>query len=146
LWVVFELAARPDYLKQLREEVFSHVDPATNSLEPSNTGEAVQKAIWLDSFIRKVLRTKGDTLSTCGLTTADVLLGGYTIPQGQVLPLATLVHLSPVYHPDPSVFRPERWHRVDGRPAVMSSPSYIPFGLGRWSSCPGRILAVSGAW
>ncbi|KAJ7447261.1 cytochrome P450 [Mycena latifolia] len=143
VWVVFELATRPEYLKQLREEVHNNVDPVTNNLDPSNIGEAVQKATWLDSFIREVLRTKGDTLSTCRLTTADVPLAGYTIPKGHlVFPLATLVHLNPVYHPDPPVFRPERWHGSDARPAVMSSISYIPFGLGRWS-CPGKILAVS---
>ncbi|KAJ7601702.1 cytochrome P450 [Mycena rosella] len=117
VWVVFELATRPEYLKQLREEVHSNVDP-----------EAVQKAT-----------------CTCRMTTADTPLGGYTIPKGfLVFPLATLVHLNPVYHPDPPVFRPERWQGADARPAVMSSASYIPFGLARWS-CPGKILAVSGA-
>ncbi|KAJ7083407.1 cytochrome P450 [Mycena belliarum] len=143
VWVVFELSTRPEYLQKLREEVHSNVDPVTNSLDPSNIGEAVQKAIWLDSFIREVMRTKGDTLSTCRLTTSDIPLGGYTIPKGHlVFPLATLVHLNPAHHPDPTVFRPERWHGPDARPAVMSSTSYIPFGLGRWS-CPGKLLAVS---
>ncbi|KAJ7166517.1 cytochrome P450 [Mycena crocata] len=143
VWVVFELSMRPEYLKPLREEVYSNVDPVTNDLDPSNIGEAIQKAIWLDSFIREVLRTKGDTLSTCRLTTADIPLGGYTIPKGHlVFPLATLVHLNPAHHSDPSVFRPERWHGANARPAVMSSVSYIPFGLGRWA-CPGRVLAIS---
>ncbi|KAJ6601157.1 cytochrome P450 [Mycena vulgaris] len=143
VWVVFELARRPEYLNRLREEVQINVDPVTNNLDPSNIGEAIQKALWLDSFIREVMRTKGDTLSTCRLTTSDVPLGGYTIPKGHlVFPLATLVHLNPAHHPDPYAFRPNRWHGLDARPAVMSSASYIPFGLGRWS-CPGRILAVS---
>jgi cytochrome P450 len=74
---------RPEYLAQLRDEVHNNVDPVTNDLDPSNVGEAVQKAIWLDSFIREVMRTKGDTLSTCRLTTEDIPLGGYTIPKGQ---------------------------------------------------------------
>ncbi|KAJ6606831.1 cytochrome P450 [Mycena sp. CBHHK59/15] len=143
VWVVFELALHPEYLEPLREEAYNSIDPLTNDLEASNIGEALNKAIWLDSFIREVLRTKGDTLSTCRLTTADIPLGGYTIPKGHlVFPLATLVHSNPIYHPDPFVFRPERWHGVNARPAVMSSVSYIPFGMGRWS-CPGRILAVS---
>ncbi|KAJ7146386.1 cytochrome P450 [Mycena epipterygia] len=143
VWVVFELALRPEYLEHLREEINNNVDPVTNDLDPSNIGEAIQRATWLDSFIREVMRTKGDTLSTCRLTTADIPLGGYTIPKGHlVFPLATLVHLNPVHHPDPSLFRPERWHGANARPAVMSSPSYIPFGMGRWA-CPGRVLAVS---
>ncbi|KAJ7511834.1 cytochrome P450 [Mycena galericulata] len=143
VWVVFELALRPEYLKHLREEINSSVDPVTNDLDPSNIGDAIQNAIWLDSFIREVMRTKGDTLSTCRFTTSDIPLGGYTIPKGHlVFPLATLVHLNPVHHVDPSVFRPERWQGANARPAVMSSASYIPFGMGRWA-CPGRVLAVS---
>ncbi|KAJ7762300.1 cytochrome P450 [Mycena maculata] len=143
VWVVFELALRPEYLKALREEIHNNIDPVTNDLDSSNIGEVIQRAVWLDSFIREVLRTKGDTLSTCRFTTSDIPLGGYTIPKGHlVFPLATLVHLNPVHHPDPTVFRPERWHGSNARPAVMSSPNYIPFGLGRWS-CPGKVLAVS---
>ncbi|KAJ6489592.1 cytochrome P450 [Mycena vitilis] len=143
VWVVFELAMRPEYLKNLREEIHKNVDPVTNDLDASNIGEAIQQAVWLDSFIREVMRTKGDTLATCRLTTADTHLGGYTIPKGHlVFPFATLVHRNPNSHPEPDVFRPERWHGDNARRAVMSSASYIPFGMGRWA-CPGRILAVS---
>ncbi|KAJ6541702.1 cytochrome P450 [Mycena capillaripes] len=143
VWVVFELAMRPEYLKALREEIYHNVDPVTNDLDPSNIGETIQKSVWLDSFIREVMRTKGDTLATCRLTTADTSLGGYTIPKGHlVFPFATLIHRNPMYHPEPNVFRPERWHGENARPAIMSSASYIPFGMGRWA-CPGRILAVS---
>ncbi|KAJ7238517.1 cytochrome P450 [Mycena haematopus] len=143
VWVVFELAKRPEYLKALRDEVYNNVDPVTNNLDSSNIVDAIQKATWLDSFIREVMRTKGDTLATCRMTTSDTHIGGYIIPKGHlVFPLATLVHLNPAYHPDPSVFRPARWHGDNARPAVMSSASYISFGLGKWA-CPGRILAVS---
>ncbi|KAJ7194657.1 cytochrome P450 [Mycena pura] len=143
VWVVFELALRPEYLQRIREEVHNNVDPVTNDLDPSTVGDAVQNAVWLDSFIREVMRTKGDTLSTCRRTTADVEFGGCTIPKGNVVsPLVTLAHLNPANHPDPTVFRPERWHGANARPAVMSSASYLAFGMGRWA-CPGRVLAVS---
>ncbi|KAJ7811771.1 cytochrome P450 [Mycena olivaceomarginata] len=143
VWVVFEIAKRPEYLKALRDELHNNVDPVTNDLDPSNIGEAIQKATLLDSFIREVMRTKGDTLATCRLTTADVHLAGYTIPKGHlVYPFATRIHLNPVHHPDPNVFRPDRWSGDNARPAVMTSASYISFGLGKWA-CPGRILAVS---
>ncbi|KAJ7053982.1 cytochrome P450 [Mycena amicta] len=143
VWVMFEIALRPEYLARIREEALNHVDPLTHELDPSNIGEAVQKAVWLDSFIREVLRTKGDTLSTCRRTTADTDIGGRTIPKGHlVFPLATLAHFNPKYHPDPNTFKPERWHAPNNRPAVMSSASYIAFGMGRWA-CPGRVLAVS---
>lgn len=84
VWVVFEIAMRPEYLKALREEVLHNVDSVTDDLDPSNIGEAIQKAPWLDSFIREVMRTKGDTLATCRMTAADIELGGYTIPKGRV--------------------------------------------------------------
>ncbi|KAJ7157267.1 cytochrome P450 [Mycena filopes] len=143
VWVIFEIAMRPEYLKALRDEVQNHLDPVTHDFDPSNVGDALQKAVWLDSFIREVMRTKGDTLAICRMTTGDIHLGDYTIPKGHlVFPLVTLTHLNPAYHPNPTVFRPERWHGEHARPAVMSSISYIPFGFGRWA-CPGRILAVS---
>ncbi|KAK7063659.1 cytochrome P450 [Favolaschia claudopus] len=143
VWVVFELAKRPEYLKALREEAYNHLDPVTNDLDPTNIGEAIQKATYLDSFIREVMRTKGDTLTTCRLTTSNIHLAGYTIPKGHlVFPLATRLHLNATHHPDPSVFRPERWQGENAKPAVMTSASYISFGLGKWA-CPGRILAVS---
>ncbi|KAJ7608774.1 cytochrome P450 [Roridomyces roridus] len=141
VWVIFELALRPEYLQVLREEI--PADPLTHQLDASNIGDAIQRAVWLDSFIREVMRTKGDTLSTCRLTTTDAKVAGYVIPKGHlVFPLATLVHMNPIHHPEPTVFRPERWHGENARPAVMSSASYIPFGIGRWA-CPGRVLAVS---
>jgi cytochrome P450 len=82
VWVMFELCLRPEYLKPIRDELHSSVDPITKDLDPSNIGTALQQAVWLDSFIREVMRTKGDTLSTCRLTTADIPLAGYTIPKG----------------------------------------------------------------
>ncbi|KAJ6520500.1 cytochrome P450 [Mycena sanguinolenta] len=143
VWVVFEIAKRPEYLKALREEVHNNIDPVTNELDSTNIEKAIRNATWLDSFIREVMRTKGDTLAVCRMTSVDTHIGGYTIPKGHlVFPLATLVHFNPVNHPDPTVFRPERWHGDNARGAVMSSASYISFGLGKWA-CPGRILAVS---
>jgi cytochrome P450 len=69
------------------------------------------------------------------------LIDSNEISSHLVFPFATLVHLNPAYHPEPSVFRPERWHGSNARPAIMSSASYISFGMGRWA-CPGRILGL----
>ncbi|KAJ7877461.1 cytochrome P450 [Mycena leptocephala] len=106
--------------------------------------ELARQATWLDSFIREVMRTKGDTLNVCRLRLPTPISADIPSPKGNhlVFPFATLVHLNPAYHPEPSVFRPERWHGSNARPAIMSSASYISFGMGRWA-CPGRILAVS---
>ncbi|KAH8114086.1 cytochrome P450 [Phellopilus nigrolimitatus] len=143
VWIVFEIACRPEYLPSLREELFrnANIDPIDNS--PMATYQALQDAEHLDSFIREVLRTKGDTLSLCRKSTQDVTIGGCIIPKGYlVMPLATRSHLSPKYHgPDASEFNGTRWVSTDKR-AVKLSASYFPFGLGRWA-CPGRTLAVA---
>ena len=42
----------------------------------------LRSAVRLDSFIREVMRTKNDTLSTVRETTEDTELGGLTLPKG----------------------------------------------------------------
>ncbi|KAF7302845.1 hypothetical protein MKEN_01246600 [Mycena kentingensis (nom. inval.)] len=148
VWVVFEIALRPEYLAKLRAEAHAqaNVDPITHELDPATIAHAVQpsSAPLIDAFIREVMRTKGDTLSLCRRTTADLDIGGCTIPAGNVVfPLATIPHFNERTYPEPTKFRPERW--MEGgvqRPAVMTSANYLAFGMGRWA-CPGRILAVS---
>lgn len=80
VWVVFELAKRPENIAALRSE---------NILETDDDGKqrltyaSLRNAERLDSFIREVMRTKGETLSTVRQTTKNVQLGGYIIPEGQ---------------------------------------------------------------
>ncbi|THU84769.1 cytochrome P450 [Dendrothele bispora CBS 962.96] len=140
VWVLFELATRPQFLEAFRKEV----QESTNSDgDLCLTYASLKKAEQLDSFIREVMRTKGDTLLTTRLTTKDVPLAGYIIPKGSfVAPLATLSHMNKEYHGDNAKeFVGGRWVG-QGKPAVMVSNSYFPFGLGRWA-CPGRFLAVA---
>lgn len=60
-----------------------------------------------------------------------------------VHPIASLAHRSPAQvGENPETFDGRRW--VDkGKPATMTGPGHLAFGLGRWA-CPGRYLAVSG--
>lgn len=143
VWVVFKLATSSEYLDSIRQEMKEYVDPETGNISPSCTYRALKGANHLDAFIREVMRTKGDTLMPCRSTTHDMLLADYAIPRGSLLlPLATLSNESVDYHGmDAHIFRPERWSGQNAKPAVMTSPSYLPFGLGRWA-CPGRFLAV----
>ena len=69
-------------MNALRDELFSCAtkDPITGDFRVSYN--ALQEASLLDSFIREVLRTKGDTLSVCRKATEDVLLAGKVIPKG----------------------------------------------------------------
>ncbi|KAF8893746.1 cytochrome P450 [Mucidula mucida] len=140
VWVLFELAKRPEFVKDIRAEVVLETgDNGTHSL----TYASLRNAECLDSFIREVMRTKGDTLSTVRQTVVDTRLGGYTIPRGSlVIPLATLANECEDYYGENARdFVGDRWVGT-GKPAVMLSPSYFPFGLGRWA-CPGRGLAVA---
>jgi len=144
VWVLFKLAKRQEYLPALREELESLVicDPITG-IPKSITNEDLRAARHLDSFIREVMRTKGDTLSTVRITTTDAPLGGYVIPRGYpVIPLTTLSHTAPDYYgPTSTVYDGFRWTEED-KSASMTGPGYLAFGLGRWA-CPGRALAVA---
>lgn len=163
VWIVYELAARPTYIAAIREELMSVAEPGPDgSLQLSY--ESLRNAQYLDSFIREVMRLKGDTLVTCRQTVQDTPMGDYVIPKGEkspvvsavleealirlslghlVYPLASLSHRSREYYgEDATVFDGFQW--VDkNQPAVMVSPAYFPFGLNRWA-CPGRVLAVAG--
>lgn len=78
--MLYELASRPEYLAELREEM--NEVAKIDATSPDISYDALQKATRLDSFIREVMRTKGDTLSTCRMSTDEVPLAGYTIPKG----------------------------------------------------------------
>lgn len=89
VWVMFELAARPSYIPAIREELFSVAEPSEDgSVQLSY--DSLRRARHLDSFIREVMRLKGDTLSTTRFALEDVPMGGYVIPKGTLDPRTLL--------------------------------------------------------
>ncbi|KIJ58753.1 hypothetical protein HYDPIDRAFT_119272 [Hydnomerulius pinastri MD-312] len=136
VWVMFELSTRPE------EELSAVADSVDNTGAHRLSYESLRRASTLDSFVREVLRFKGDTLSLTRETTRDVPLGEFVIPKGHlVLPLTTLTHQSQsIYGDTATTFDAHRW--TEGPPASMVSLNYLPFGVGRWA-CPGRILAIT---
>ncbi|KAI0370067.1 cytochrome P450 [Pilatotrama ljubarskyi] len=141
-WVLYQLAVRPEYLGPLREEL-------SRVLEEDETGAlrltaaSLREARLLDSFIREVMRLKGDTISTMRYTTCDVPLGNVIIPKGHfVTPMSTTVHENPEVFGDQSrEFNGFQWAEQN-KEAVMTGPAHIVFGLGRFA-CPGRVLAIN---
>ncbi|KAF5862138.1 hypothetical protein ETB97_012123 [Aspergillus alliaceus] len=96
----------------------------------------------LDSFIREVLRTKGDCWGPVRQTTGPVRIGPYVLPKDAMcIVLISRAH----QHPDNygsvgTVFDGFQWEKK-GRPAMQGSADFLTFGLGRWA-CPGRQLAI----
>lgn len=82
VWIVYELAARPTYIAAIREELMSVAESGPDG-SPQLSYESLRKAQYLDSFIREVLRLKGDTLVTCRQTVQDTPMGDYVIPKGE---------------------------------------------------------------
>lgn len=81
MWVVCELAKRPEYIQEFRADTFTETsEDGAQRL----TYASLQNAERLDSFIREVMRTKGDTLSTVRQTVSDTALAGYVIPKGMI--------------------------------------------------------------
>ncbi|KAG6865083.1 hypothetical protein C0991_005227 [Blastosporella zonata] len=143
IWVVYEMAVRRDIQPALREELSDILEIDCESGKPTLTYASLRRAELLDSFIREVFRTKGDTLAVIRLTTKDVPLGGYVIPKGSfITPLATLSHESVKnWGDDADKFMSDRWIGT-GKTAASISTAYWPFGLGRFA-CPGRFVAVA---
>ncbi|KAJ8462618.1 hypothetical protein ONZ51_g10787 [Trametes cubensis] len=141
-WVLYQLAVRPEYLGPLREEL-SRVLEEDEDGSLRLTAASLREARLLDSFIREVMRLKGDTISTMRYTTCDVPLGNVIIPKGHfVTPMSTTVHENPeVFGEDSRAFNGFQWAEQN-KEAVMTGPAHIVFGLGRFA-CPGRVLAIN---
>lgn len=84
IWVIFELALRPNFVQILREELSEILETDMETGKPTLTNASLCSAERLDSFIREVLRTKGDTLAVFRLTTKDAPLGPYVIPKSNI--------------------------------------------------------------
>ncbi|OSD01192.1 cytochrome P450 [Trametes coccinea BRFM310] len=141
-WVLYQLAVRPEYLGPLREEL-SRVLEEDEDGNLRLTAASLREARLLDSFIREVMRLKGDTISTMRYTTCDVPLGDVIIPKGHfVTPMSTTVHENPdVFGENSREFNGFQWAEQN-KEAVMTGPAHIVFGLGRFA-CPGRVLAIN---
>ncbi|KZT02231.1 cytochrome P450 [Laetiporus sulphureus 93-53] len=140
-WVLFQLAVHPECLGPIREELLRiREEDETGALR--FTAASLREAHLLDSFVREVMRLKGDTISTMRYTTCDAPLGDYIIPKGSfITPMSCTVHENPeVFGDEPMGFNGFQWAEQN-KDAAMTGSAHIVFGLGRFA-CPGRVLAV----
>ncbi|CAF1350457.1 unnamed protein product [Rotaria sordida] len=126
------LAKEPLVQKKLQDEL-------DNYDENKNEYDQVHSMIYLDWFIREVLRmfpaAPQVTTRECNRTT---VVCGHTIDEGSVIQADVLsVHYNPdLWGPeDPNIFLPER-HSTPRHPAA-----YLPFGIGP-RNCIGKRFAL----
>ncbi|KAM5436428.1 hypothetical protein MferCBS31731_005919 [Microsporum ferrugineum] len=159
IWITYYLALHPESQKAIHSEISSIMSSQEGTTFDSSD---MAKAVVTDSFIREVLRMKGDTINVARLTVKEVEMAGYRIPKGMftalvsgsitgyisnkrspgflIFPVAYLSNRSPEFLEDPNEFKPMRWLGT-GKSAATAGPGYMAFGLGRWS-CPGRFLGI----
>ncbi|CAL1709887.1 unnamed protein product [Somion occarium] len=143
---LYQLAANPQYVKPLRDEIESVLK------EEGWSKNAMNKMRKLDSFIRESQRVHGISgISFLRRAVTDVTLSnGSFIPAGTILMAPSVcTHMDSENYDDPSVFKPWRFSEMregEGESTkyqfVSTSTSYIPFGHGK-HACPGRFFAAN---
>lgn len=148
--IVFDLAARPEYIAPLREEY-----AAANTKYGGFTEKQailINSLSKLDSFMKESQRMNPGTLTTFSrLVRKDITLSsGLHLPADtHILVPAAMVSLDPSIYDNPLQFdgfrfHKEREHAVGGdiykKQFTSTSPQQMHFGFGR-QACPGRFFA-----
>jgi cytochrome P450 len=158
----YYLAAYPEYMKPLREEVEEIIQ------REGWTKAGLDQMCKLDSFIKESLRLHPSSLSkpmsyiayapkvnAFSVAMQRVAVDDYTFTDGTTVPRGTAlgvaldsVHLNDKIYPDPLTFDPFRFVKLkeqdaSGRKFDMATTSNdsLPFSHGR-HACPGRYFAA----
>ncbi|XP_077295471.1 putative cytochrome P450 6a13 [Arctopsyche grandis] len=135
---LYELAMSPD----VQEKVLIEIEEVLNSHNGMVTNEAIQNMKYLGMCIKETLR-KYPILPFLD----RVCQNRYKIPNTNVIlePQTTVyipmigIHMDPQYHPEPEVYRPERFSPENFK--HMDPSTYMPFGHGP-RNCIGERLGV----
>lgn len=122
-WAFHHLARNPGASSRVREELTTVCGDRAPTLEDYGRLE------YLRAVCDETLRMSPPVFFMGRQALQDCTVGEYFIPKGTLIQPATFVmHHDPVFFPEPSVFRPERWLEE----SIKNVPklAYIPFGGG----------------
>ncbi|KAF5023706.1 hypothetical protein F66182_4272, partial [Fusarium sp. NRRL 66182] len=135
-WAVHELSCRPECQQRLRDEIMS-----MDNTCGTPTFNDIDKLLYLDNFVREVLRLYCAVAMAPRQATQDVEIAGVMIPKGTTIQLSPAVintHPS-VWGPTAQEFDPDRWNRLSG-PAT-SAYAFETFHNGP-RMCIGKQLSI----
>ncbi|KAG8219285.1 cytochrome P450 [Butyriboletus roseoflavus] len=144
--VLFYLAANPQYIQPLREEVEAIVE------KDGWSKVALGRMRKVDSFIKECQRLEGIN----GLSLTRKAMKDFTFSDGMFVPKGTTIsaaarsiHRDETFYENPDAFEPFRFADLRGEDGegvkhqlVSTTTEYLPFGHGR-HACPGRFFAAS---
>jgi cytochrome P450 len=128
-----------DIRQELQSEGYGTLSPGEYiTLFPPNL-PLLRSVFWESVRINTITNTIREVLEPTELVSGDRT---YKLKKGGVVTLPScLVHMNPVLHPEPNVFRPRRFLAVElGGDGENHTKSLKPFGGGN-SYCPGRVFA-----
>ncbi|GJE92694.1 cytochrome P450 [Phanerochaete sordida] len=141
-YALYRLAANPQYVAPLREEVEACI------ARDGWSKAALQKMVKVDSFLREVQRVDGLSylLLVRKAMTDYTFADGTFIPQGSYVSTSSVAtHYDDAYYTDATTFAPWRFVGTGGAARsqmIDTGLDYLPFGHGR-HVCPGRFFAAS---
>jgi cytochrome P450 len=134
-WMAYFLAFNPEVQAKYAEKVSAQASGETQQLEIAD--KAVAEV--LNQLVYETLRLKPVAPLIFLSALSDVEIGGYKIPSGTDLLLATRHAMNREYK-NHLEYEPERWKPEDLKKALTMMP--VPFGGGP-RMCPGRNIAMS---
>lgn len=132
-WTLYLLSQHADVLARLREELAEVAGDRPLALDD------LPKLVHAARVLKESHRLYPPVYLIGRTPTADVELGGGTIPKAAVLQLsAWVLHRDPAHFPDPERFDPDRWTAEFER--ALPRFAYLPFGGGP-RTCIGERFA-----
>jgi len=120
-YTMYLLAGNPEAAAQARSELSSVVGGGVPG------PEHLSKLEYTEHTIDEALRLYSPAHSLFREATADVELGGYTVPEGDLILLPQwVIHRDERWWDDPQTYRPERFADDGDRPSF----AFFPFGAG----------------